>query len=110
MPERTTTHRVAATLRFLRWYWEPSAARRLPAHLPAMPQESIRQHAGDHRFADRHGANADARVMAALGDDLRLLAGAVIVRRGARIDDVGLTAKRATTGCPLEMPPRTPPA
>jgi hypothetical protein len=39
-----------------------------------MPQESIRQHAGDHRFADWDGANADAWIMAAFGDDLRLLA------------------------------------
>ncbi len=29
------------------------------------------------RFADRHGANADAGVVAALGDDLRLLPVAV---------------------------------
>ena len=34
----------------------------------------------------------------------------LIVRRGLRIDDVGFTAKRATTGWPLEMPPRMPPA
>jgi hypothetical protein len=39
-----------------------------------MPQERIRQHAGDHRFADRHGANADAWVMAAFGDNLCFLA------------------------------------
>ena len=32
------------------------------------------------------------------------------VRRGDRIDDVGFTAKRATTGWPVEMPPRMPPA
>src|ERR1700742_2792566 len=32
------------------------------------------------------------------------------VRRGVRIDDVGFTAKRTTTGCPVEMPPRMPPA
>ena len=34
----------------------------------------------------------------------------LIVRRGVRIDEVGLTAKRATTGWPVEMPPRMPPA
>ena len=33
--------------------------------------------AGDHRLADRHGADADAGVVPALGDDLGLLAGAV---------------------------------
>jgi len=32
------------------------------------------------------------------------------VRRDDRIYDVGFTAKRATTGCPVEMPPRMPPA
>src|ERR1700739_3892151 len=30
--------------------------------------------------------------------------------RGESIDDVGLPAKRATTGWPVEMPPRMPPA
>ena len=34
----------------------------------------------------------------------------VTVRRGDRIEDVGLTAKRATIGWPVEMPPRIPPA
>ena len=32
------------------------------------------------------------------------------VLRGVRIDEVGLTAKRATTGWPVEIPPRMPPA
>ena len=32
------------------------------------------------------------------------------VRRGDRIEDVGFTANRATTGCPVEMPPKMPPA
>jgi hypothetical protein len=31
------------------------------------------------------------------------------VRRGCRIDEVGFTAKRTTTGCPVEMPPKMPP-
>ena len=31
-------------------------------------------------------------------------------RRAFRIEEVGFTAKRATTGCPVEMPPRMPPA
>ena len=34
----------------------------------------------------------------------------VMVRRGVRIEEVGLTAKRATRSCPVEMPPRMPPA
>src|ERR1700722_10224803 len=64
-----------ATLRFLPWNWRDArrANRGLSAHLPAMPQEGIRQHASDHRFTDGHGADADAWVMAAFGDDLRLL-------------------------------------
>src|SRR6185437_14834312 len=40
-----------------------------------MPQERVGQRAGDHRLADWHGADADARVVAALGDDLRFVAG-----------------------------------
>src|ERR1700722_18226798 len=42
-----------------------------------MAQEGVGEDAGYHRFADRHGANADARVVATLGDDLALGAGAV---------------------------------
>ena len=48
--------------------------RSTPPDLPAVAQERVRQHAGDHRLADRHRADADARVVAALGDDLGLLA------------------------------------
>ena len=33
-----------------------------------------------------------------------------MVWRGDRIEEVGLTAKRATIGWPVEMPPRMPPA
>src|SRR5580704_6620451 len=40
------------------------------AHLSPMPQRGIRQHTGHHRFAHRHGADADARIVAAFGDDL----------------------------------------
>src|SRR5208337_2429168 len=41
--------------------------------LPAMPEESVGEHAGRHRFADRNRANADAGIVAAFGDDLRIL-------------------------------------
>lgn len=34
----------------------------------------------------------------------------VIVFRGVRIDEVGLTANRTTMSCPVEIPPRIPPA
>ena len=47
------------------------------AHLRRDGAGMVGQHAGDHRFADRHGADADARVVAALGDDLGLVAVAV---------------------------------
>ena len=45
----------------------------LPADLAPAPEERVRQHAGDHGLADRDGANADARIVATLGDDLRIL-------------------------------------
>jgi hemoglobin-like flavoprotein len=35
-----------------------------------MAEEMICEHAGDHRLADRHGADADARIVPALGHDL----------------------------------------
>src|ERR1700685_4383361 len=55
--------------------WAPCARRFcLCADLPAMPQEGVGKNACDHRFTDRHGAYADTWVMAAFGDDLRILA------------------------------------
>ena len=45
----------------------------LTPHLPAIAQKVIGQHAGHHGFADRDGADADAGVVAALGDDLGLV-------------------------------------
>ena len=42
-----------------------------------MAQEVVGDHAGDHRLADRHRADADARVVAALGRDLGLVAVAI---------------------------------
>ncbi len=47
----------------------------------------IRQHAGNHGLADRHGPDADAWVMAALGDDLDRVAYLSMERVGVRIDD-----------------------
>jgi hypothetical protein len=37
----------------------------------------IRQHAGHHGFADRHGADADAGIVAAFGHDVGIVAAAV---------------------------------
>ena len=54
----------------------------LSAHLPAMPQKMIRQHAGHHGFADRHRADADAGIVTALGEDVGV--GARAVHRAAR--------------------------
>src|SRR6266508_4724835 len=45
---------------------------RILAHLPALAQIMIGDHAGNHRLADRHRADADARIVASLGDDLGL--------------------------------------
>src|SRR6516162_9404229 len=45
----------------------------LPAHLSAMTQIVIGEHAGHHGLADGDGANADAGIVAALGDDLGFL-------------------------------------
>ena len=42
-----------------------------------MAQRLVGQHAGHHGFAHRHGADADAGVVAALGDDLGFRAGLV---------------------------------
>src|SRR5215831_2760282 len=47
------------------------------AHLSAMAQIVIGEHARHHGLADRHRPDADARVMAAAGGDLRLAAVAV---------------------------------
>ena len=61
----------------------------------------VEDHAGHHRLAHRHGADADAGVVAALGDDLGVVAGVVDGAPwrqdgGCRLDgkaaDDGLTA------------------
>ena len=78
--------------------------------LRPMPQQVVGQHAGQHRLAHRHGADADARVVAALGAMSISGPPRSTVWRGVRIEQVGLTANRATMGWPVEMPPRIPPA
>ena len=40
------------------------------ADLATVHQVLVRQDAGHHGLADRHGADADAGIVAALGDDL----------------------------------------
>ncbi len=82
----------------------------LTAHLPAMPQQMVGQHAGHHRLADRYGADADAGSWRPLVTISVSLPCRSIVRRGVRIDEVGLTAKRTTTCWPEVIPPRMPPA
>ena len=44
------------------------------AGLAAMAEVMVGQHDGDHRLADRHRADADARIMAAFGRDLGVVA------------------------------------
>ena len=44
------------------------------AALRAVAQQMIGEHAGHHRLADRHGADADAGIVAAVGLDLDLVA------------------------------------
>ena len=53
--------------------------------LAAMAQEMVRQHQRHHRFADRHRADADAGIVAALGDDVGIVA--VLIDRAARLKD-----------------------
>ena len=38
-----------------------------------MPQRMICEDAGDHRLTNWHGPDADARIMASFGGDLRVL-------------------------------------
>src|SRR5262245_36051911 len=55
------------------------------SRLPAMPEIMIGNGTRHHGLADRHGADADARVMAAFGRDLDLVAGRV--DRATRVED-----------------------
>ena len=45
--------------------------------LGPMPQQVISENKRHHCFADRYGANANAWIMAALREDLRLIAMAI---------------------------------
>ena len=54
-------------------------------HLPAMAQKLVGQHASHHRLAHRHSPDADAWIVAALGDNLGL--GAFVVDGAARRED-----------------------
>src|SRR5260370_6696901 len=57
--------------------YAPSGLRLLTPHLPPGPQEMIRQHTRYHRFADRHGADADAGIVAAFCHDVGIGAPAI---------------------------------
>jgi hypothetical protein len=50
-----------------------------------MAQQMVQQHDGHHRFGDRRGTDADAGVVAALGDDVHRVA--VDIDRAARRGD-----------------------
>jgi hypothetical protein len=88
----------------------PAGADGASCDLPPMQQHRIGQHQRHHRFQHRRGADADAGIMPALGDDLGGLAVPVMVSTGVRIELVGFNAMRTTMGWPVEMPPAMPPA
>ncbi len=46
----------------------------LNADLAPVPQELIGKHDGNHRFSDRNGADANARIVSPLRDDLGFMA------------------------------------
>ena len=52
-----------------------------------MAQEVIGEHAGHHRLANRHGADADAGIVAPFGDDLGVVS--VAINRATRRQDRG---------------------
>src|SRR5438128_440230 len=57
------------------------------AHLAAVAQQVVGQHASHHGLAYRHGADADTGIVAALGHDLGLAA--LAVDGAARREDRG---------------------
>jgi hypothetical protein len=59
-----------------------------------MAQKLIGEYAGNHRFTDRDGADANARIVAALGHDFRL--GAETIDRPARLQNRGRGLDRET--------------
>ena len=75
----------------------------LAAGLPTVTEEMVGKHAGHHRLADRHGADADARIVPALGHDLGVFIADGDGFAGRQDGQVGLTAKRTTTGSPFEI-------
>ena len=82
-----------------------------PAALGHVAEKMVGEDKGHHRFADGDGANADAGVVSALGQDLGLVA--LGVDRLARCQDrgCGLYRKSADDGAGLSRcPPRIPPA
>ncbi len=58
---------------------------RTSAFCPRLTQQVVHQHDGHHRFGNRRGADADARVVTALGDDVHRVA--MHVDRTARRGD-----------------------
>jgi hypothetical protein len=68
--ERLRLYRVVASGRIVKSTYFPPARPRTAEPLESAPS------ARDDRFADRYGAYADTRVMAAFGDDFRIVEGA----------------------------------
>src|SRR5690348_15652570 len=69
MPRKTSTPTIAKKPTMMR-----QSSRIVSAAMRAMAQHVIGEHHGHHRFADGHGADADAGIVAALGLHLDLVA------------------------------------
>src|SRR4029077_12879569 len=61
--------------------------------LPAVTQIVIGKHARDHGFANRHGANTDAGVVTALGDDVGIRSISIYGPPGRQDGGSGLNRK-----------------
>jgi hypothetical protein len=80
------------------------------AGLGAMAQELIGEHAGNHGFADRNGADSNARIVAAFCRDLGLGAGTIDGEARGQNRGGGLDREtrddRLASGDPAEYPAR----
>ena len=80
------------------------------AALRAVAQRPVHQHHRYHRLGDRGGADADAGSWRPVVTTSTTLPDVSSDGPGRRRLEVGFNAIEATTGWPVEMPPRMPPA
>ena len=80
------------------------------ATLRAVAQGLIHQHQRQHRLADRGRADADAGSWRPVVTMSTTLPSTSTPATGRRRLEVGLNATETSTCCPVEMPPRMPPA